>query len=109
VQRYPAAVRSGFAVAGLAFACTQKAADEVLDATRNDAATAVDEIRTAGEAVGDATADATERTANEATEIAGDIAMNTDERASTTSEAIADAFAAHGGAKASTTGLGRPT
>jgi osmotically-inducible protein OsmY len=83
---------AGFAVAGLAFACTQKAADEAIDATRDGAATAVDEIRTAGEAVGDATADAAERTADKATEMAGDIAMQTDELASTTSEAITDAW-----------------
>ena len=77
-------------------ACTQKAADEALDATREGTATAIEETKEAGRQVVDATGDAAERavdktkeiagrTADKATDIASDIA-------STTGEAITDTW-----------------
>jgi len=90
-----------FAVAG--WACTQKAADKALDATKEGTATAIDETRKAGESLADATRNAAERTADKAeaiasqtadktTEIAGDVATKTKELSATTGEVITDAW-----------------
>ena len=76
-----------FASAGAA--CTQKAADEARDATREGAATVVEEVQEAGEDIADATADKTReiagKTADKAKEIVSDIAT-------TTGEAISDTW-----------------
>jgi hyperosmotically inducible protein len=77
-------------------ACTQKAADEALDATREGTATAIEETKEAGQQVVEATGDAAERAVDKTKEIAGrtadkatDIAGNI---VSTTGEAITDSW-----------------
>lgn len=91
----------GSAVVGLA--CTQKAADEALDGAKDGTATAIHESQKAGENVADATKDVAERTADKTkeiagktadktTEIAGDIATKTKELAATTGEVITDTW-----------------
>lgn len=91
----------GFAAAGLA--CTQKAADEALDATKEGTATAIDETHKAVDNVADATGDVADRTADKtkelagktadkATEIAGTIATKTKDLAGTAGEAITDTW-----------------
>ena len=91
----------GIATAGLA--CTQKAADEALDATKEGTASAVEEAQEAGEDAADATRDVADRTADKtkeiagktadkATEIASDIATKTKDLAATTGEAITDTW-----------------
>jgi len=83
-----------FAAAGAA--CTQKAADEALDATREGTATAIEETKEAGKEFVEATGDAAERTADKTKEIAGKAADKATEIAgniaSTTGEAITDTW-----------------
>jgi hyperosmotically inducible protein len=76
-----------FASAGAA--CTQKAADEARDATREGVATAVEEVQEAGQDIADATADKTREIAGKTTDKAKEVVSDI---ATTTGEAITDTW-----------------
>jgi len=91
----------GFAAAGLA--CTQKTADDTVDAIKKDTAPAIEEAKEAGRDAVNATEDVAARTAektkeiagktaDKATEIAGTIATKTKDLAGTAGEAITDTW-----------------
>ena len=67
----------GFAIAGLA--CTQRDADESLDAAKDGTATALDETREATKDLADAAGDVAERTGDKTKELARALSTSTGE------------------------------